>query len=98
MKTIKILIATTLKLHRYLLSIGLMLLYAYAGLIDYALMFKGKDVGDALQLSSFLIQSGMLFFILLGFRIARKTTVEETLQQIVKRKITAIHLFNVVFL
>jgi hypothetical protein len=98
MKTIKILIATTLKLHRYLLSIGLMLLYAYAGLINYALMFKGKDVGDALQLSSFLIQSGMLFFILLGFRIARKTTVEETLQQIVKRKITAIHLFNVVFL
>lgn len=98
MKTFKILFATTLKLHKYLLLIGISLLLLYAGYINYVFLFKVEDVGNLLQLSSFLIQSGMLFFILLGFRIARKTMNEKHLSQIISSKMNVIHLFNTVFL
>jgi hypothetical protein len=35
---------------------------------------------------------------LLGYRLARKTINEDSLQQIIKRKITGLHIYNVVFL
>lgn len=98
MKTFKILFVTTLKLHKYLLWTGISLLLLYAGYLNYVFLFNVQDVGNLLQLSSFLIQSGMLFFMLLGFRIARKTMNEKHLSQIISSKMKIIHLFNTVFL
>ncbi|MGE6377995.1 hypothetical protein [Peribacillus muralis] len=95
MKSIKIFTLTTMKLHKYLLLLGLFLLFLYAGFINYTFVFKTKDIANALQLSSFLIQSGMLFYMLLGFRLASKTLSEKTLYEIVKKKLIRIHFINI---
>lgn len=98
MENFRILFITTVRLHKYLLSIGIFLLFLYVGYLNYLFLFKVQDVGNLFQLSSFLIQSGMLFFMFLGYRIARKTKDEKHLSQILSNKIKIIHLFHSVFL
>jgi len=97
LKKIKILFFTNIKLHKYLLLIGLASLYSYAGFINYQILYKTHDVGNSLQFSSFLIQAGMLFFMLFGFRLAKKN-LNNNLYLILKERMGRIHIFNILFL
>lgn len=97
MKGIKTLFFTNIKLHKYLLIIGLAGLYSYAGFINYQILYKTHDAGNTLQFSSFLIQAGMLFFMLFGFQLAKKN-LNSNLYLVLKGRMRRIHIFNVIFL
>lgn len=98
MRKFKILSILTIKSHKYLLILGLVSLYIYAGFLLYSTLFELKDAGNALQLSSFLIQSGMLFFTLLGYRLARKNSGAMELYKTIKGSIINVLLLNIVLL
>lgn len=99
MKTIKILTLANIKLHKHLIVLGFIGLFLYWGYLSYFLGFNSNDdVGNPLQLSSFLIQSGMLFFMLLGFQLAKKGINGGSLYQIIQVKIIKIYIFNFTFL
>jgi len=98
MKAIKTLTYINFKLHRNLLVIGLLSLILYAGFLISYLLFIGKDPGNTLQLSSFLIQCGMLFFMLLGFQFAKKNLKNNAIHEIIGSKIMNIHVTNILFL
>lgn len=88
----------TIKAHRYLLLFGLLGLYLYAGfMLNFALL-ESKDVGNTLQLSSFLIQSSMLFFMFLGFRITRNHLGSLVLYQSIKGSILKVYIMNIILL
>lgn len=97
MKTFWTIIKNSIRLHKYLLLVGFISLLIYGGFIQFTLLRKYNDPGNALQFSSFLIQSGMLLFILLGFRLASKE-LTETFYQIGKNEVKKLHLFNLTFL
>jgi len=98
MRLLKKLVITNLKLHKNLVISGLLSLILYAGYISYVLLIKSNDAGNNLQLSSFLIQSGMLFFMLLGFQSAKKNIKSGSLFDVLGKDIRRIHVFNVLFL
>jgi hypothetical protein len=98
MRIFKILSILTIKSHKYLLILGLVSLYIYSVFLLYSILFKLKDAGNALQLSSFLIQSGMLFFMLLGFQIARKNSGAMVLYKTIKGGIIKVLILNIVLL
>ncbi|QNK89855.1 hypothetical protein H7992_09510 [Sporosarcina sp. resist] len=84
-----------IKLHKYLLSVGLMGLFTYVAYVLYKLMFELNDMGNAIQLSSFVIQSGMLFFMLLGYRFANKNTKVAFLLNTEKKSLFKLHLSSI---
>lgn len=86
---------TNIRLHKYLLSVGLIALLTYSLFVFYKLMFQLNDIENALQLSSFAIQSGMLFFILIGFRFARKNIDVSFLLNARKKSTYKLHLLSI---
>ncbi|MGR6898346.1 hypothetical protein [Rummeliibacillus sp. BSL5] len=97
LKVLTVLTASNLKMHKYLLLIGLVSLLLYGGLIEYTLLYKAKDPGNALQFSSFLIQSGMLFFLLIGYQLATKN-LTSSLYQVANKEMRKLHCINISFL
>jgi len=92
------LVCTNFKLHKYLIISGLFLLMLYGGYVTYVFLFSDNDIGNTLQLSSFLIQSGMLFFMLLGFQFAKKNIKSSVLQEVIGKNMRKIHVINILFL
>ncbi|MGV2623269.1 UNVERIFIED_CONTAM: hypothetical protein N8J90_18880 [Halobacillus marinus] len=98
MKTTLRTILTTYKLHGFLILMGALLWLMYAGFLTYTFLYNNHDVGNNLQFSSFLIQGGMLFFAILGWRLARKTMDQTSVVFIIKKELWKIHLLNVLCL
>lgn len=97
MKTLWILSYSNFKLHKYLIISGLLALLVYGGYITYEFLISDNDAGNTLQLSSFLIQSGMLFFMLLGFQFAKKNIKNIVLHEVIgSRNIRKIHVVNII--
>lgn len=88
----------TIKAHRYLLLFGLLGLYLYAGFMLNFSLLESKDAGNTLQLSSFLIQSSMLFFMFLGFRKIRSHLGSLDLYRSRKGSILKVYIMNIILL
>jgi hypothetical protein len=88
----------TIKAHRYLLLFGLLGLYLYAGIMLNFSLLESEDVGNTLQLSSFLIQSSMLFFMFFGFRKTSNHLGSLDLYRSIKGSILKVYIMNIILL
>lgn len=98
MKTFKTLVCTNYKLHKYLTVSGLFFLLLYSAYVTYFFLISDNDIGNSLQFSSFFIQAGMLFFMLLGFQFAKKNLNSILFEVVGKKNMRKINVINLLTL
>lgn len=68
-----------IKSQKYIIIIGGMGLYLYILLMLLEVLLPYRDLGNTLQLSSYLVQSGMLVSTIIGYHLGKKYTFVESL-------------------
>lgn len=71
MNKIKNIYFSILKPQKILLVIGFLAMLVYLGFLSQQVLIQYNDPANFLKFSSFMVQAGMLFFMILSFQIAR---------------------------
>lgn len=68
-----------IKSQKYIVLIGSIGLYLYILLMTLGVLLPYRDLGNTLQLSSYLVQSGMLVSTIIGYHLGKKHAIVESL-------------------